>query len=283
MAQRANYLKVVNETKRAVSADLRSMIIDAVRQGSVGALNGLAAYAKALEGHVGNREDLAGAHQKVARRMQTAMLAAYDSNVEARKGVEQRASAKRYKGQLRRRLADPRMVVADADGINYINLSILRQTARHFMRLNFGAGAAAGGQISPSYPLRLFGVTLADVGFHQAPRPGFKLPSGLFFGEGGWTRPSGALRGTGYFVPLRTGFKFDKETRGIEPRYFLEAGIKEMTVALPAQYNALMNSWLHDAAQSGTGPGQTFRDNIKVRGGTAHIKNLDAASLQVRA
>jgi len=232
-------------------------------------------FAEELKKNVGDKSDLANVHKKVATEMQDAVLVAYDQSVAAHKKVEQRNSPARYKGKLRDALAASNNVVANADGFEFMNMRALRQKARHVGRLNWGAqGYAVSSESSPAYPLRLFGAEVGQVSFREQTRPAFALPPGLFFGQGVWTLPTGERRGTGAFYPLgeiksaylrgrvarraALGF-FGNETRGIRPRYFLEAGLEEMTRALPREYNNLVQDWM-----TRTG-GQTKTITIKPR------------------
>jgi hypothetical protein len=267
----------------------------AATDGVAGAANGVQALAAALAAQVGNRADLQKAHERVGRRMIAATLEAYDQNVEGRKKTEQRASPDRNKGKLRPALQSSKMVNATAGGIQFVNIAVLRGRARHYRRLNFGAqGKGVGSDRSPTIPFSLFGTHLRGLSFNQSARPAFQLPPGLFLEGGHYSFPGKKGPGTGVFIPLgelprgsltgrvaaraRLG-KFDKITRGIQPRYFLEAGLRQFAEAIPQEYDLLMQGWL----AKGNKAGQAYLSNLKIRGGTGRLTNFANPKLRVTA
>lgn len=275
------------------TADIVDLIRVAAADGVAGAANGVGALAAAFAKSVGNPDDLARAHQNVGERMQDAVLNAYDAR--DLNGEQERDSPKRFKGKLRPALADPRQINATGKGIQFVNRSIMASRARHFARLNWGAaGSGFSGGSSPRTPLTLFGDTIASISFNEETRPAFSLPAGLFLGPNGrYTLPSGSRR-DGMFVTLgelpqgvlagravsaRKRGVFNKPTRGIRAQYFLEEGIDQMVEAIPQEYNVLMQKWLNEGKKGG----RAYLSGLKVRGGTARIKNFASASVRVTA
>lgn len=274
--------------------DIVGLIQRAASEGVAGAANGVQAIAAAFASQLANKSNLEKTHEKVGKRMISATLAAYDTNVEGRKEQEERQSPARNKGKLRPALADDRMIAASARGLSFVNIAVLRARANHYRRLNFGTrGIGYGGEDSPTIPFTLFGAYLGGLSFNEQSRPAFFLPPGMFFDGGSWTLPSGSRRGTGQYFPLgelprrqagqiatrkaKGAYDEEKPTAGIRPRYFLEAGIEQFAEAIPQEYDLLVQS----ALEKGTKAGKAYLDHLVIRGGTKRIKNFGQASLRV--
>jgi len=211
-----------------------------------------------------NAPELRAAYNAVAFAGQQAVLRAYDRNVEQPRIVGSYARHNRLSGELEPALEDPKFYSANADGILFGNQRLLDQRARHWRRLNFGAGSRSV-RIQPSQGvLRIYGANVGVLRLVRRKSPGFQLPPGVFIGRDGKpSRPGSAFSLSDYQRQVsrnrvRTGRGFSalnttasqfrpapsavaKElglrwlpTKGIAARHFIDAGLPVIARRLPA-------------------------------------------------
>ncbi len=196
--------------------------------------------------------------EKVGEATKDAVLTAYDREIGGnghatgyRRGTGRNG---RLTGRLRPVLAANRngtiyKVVAGPQASGGVRLQMfdtktLDDRARHWARLNFGAGVAGAG--SPrSYRLKI-GRSTEDLSFGQGPRPGFRIPRGYWYaGPGGENvAPSLPVAGEAFYLRRQPGggqFKQEsKITRGIGGVHFLDEGLRTAAQALPVGINQLL-------------------------------------------
>jgi hypothetical protein len=159
-------------------------------------------------------------------------------------------SATRASGALGRAIRDRRFWYATATEIKFINKDLLDKEARHWRRLNFGAGAGAitpPGQFQLALGSQMIG---AAIGLAPDPRPAFTLPRGFFLGSGGQWQPPGTP-GTGVFIPL--GKTPRSTTHGIVATNFLDAGVKRLLREIGIQYLGLLEDFVRTMAEGESG------------------------------
>lgn len=212
---------------------------------------------------------------KIGSRAQKSVVKSYDQVVtrgaNARGNrypyrVGARQPNKRYAGgKLRAALNSPRFYEATADGLRFINVDYLNRTARHWARLNAGAGPRGQGS-RRRFTVTWSNLAVAAIGVDQAPRPGFYLPRGYWWTRGAGqvvsadpgrigqdefypmgigparkrTRPdSGAHRKPGPYVGPGAGIGKRRPSLGIKARNFLDAGAETIARELPKGYEKL--------------------------------------------
>lgn len=202
-------------------------------------------------------------HYDIGKAAQRSVLNAYDGRRNRRKVASYRTGGdprkSRYAGgALRRALASSDFFRATPDGLLFINVGILNKEARHWRRLNFGAGAA-GGSAPGSFPVDLFNVSL---GLEADRRPSFTLPPGFWLGTDGKPVPPGTP-GTSQFFPLQArGGRYTANgrpvegrpnaavrTRGIQATNFLDAGVRRIANELGPAYLAMYRDFFNDGAR----------------------------------
>lgn len=239
--------------------NLVKQIIGGVGQGLSQAL---VAFAEALKSNIGNRQDVAKAHQNVAEAMRASVQLAYNG-LELRPSYRQN-SPKRMSGGIRKVMASPNFVRGTARGIDFVYMPEVAVEAKHLARLNFGTvGTGPSQRGGGYYPFMLFGQSLFNVGFNEGPRPAFKLPAGLFFGGGAWLSRDASRSGQDIFYPVSElpdtvrqraihNGPMDHLAKPIQARGFLEAGLETMTEMLPFEYERLIQSWIERSTVAGT-------------------------------
>lgn len=254
------------------SSGAKNMELNLVKQIIAGAGEGLSqaliAFSEALKSNIGNRNDLAQAHQNVASQMRTSVQTAYAA-LELRPSYRTTSPA-RMSGGIRRLMASTNFVVGTARGIDFVYIPDVATEAKHLGRLNFGTlgtGSSAGG--GGYYPFMLFGQELFNVGFNEGPRPAFKLPAGLFWGGGAWHSRDASRTGQDIFYPVselanahhgiggdvaraKAIGPMDHLAKPIQARAFLEKGLETMVEALPFEYERLIQSWIERSKVAGT-------------------------------
>jgi hypothetical protein len=136
-------------------------------------------------------------------------------------------------GLLRRALASPLQAQATQDGVIFGNTDLLDATARHWARLNFGAGPRAGRKGGPLEPMispyqgkrfnanesflsEALGLPQVDVSLPMSARGTFWMPAGLFLEKGNLasaTGPNRTRRGLDAFYPAGHPVIADAEDR----------------------------------------------------------------------
>lgn len=188
------------------------------------------------------------AHKRLGEAMQTAVLHSYDQVVTARKtipsyrqpGNPQGESPRYSGGALRNALESDTMVKTDANGISFIDTTTLDAEAKHWYRLNFGAGDKQG---RPAYEFnwQIGGQSLGFLSLANPPSPAFRMPRGIWStGEGGL--PAGFYPRGRALVSLPVS---------IGPRRFLDAGLDRFSKNFPVVYGDLLDQFNRQALQSG--------------------------------
>lgn len=191
-----------NDAQAAIAAEeyrvileLRKHVVDAAKKGLMGHNNRIQKLASALALSGTNNPAVLKANRAIAEKMHIAVKNAFRARVENKKRV---ASYRVGKGRLsggalKRAVFHESQVKADGTGITYINQKLLNSEARHWARLNFGAGAAGAKTVQRrTYDLTFGGTRkggpsaqgtkVKKVGFgslHGA-RPPFFMPLGIW-------------------------------------------------------------------------------------------------------
>jgi len=154
---------------------------------------------------------LAAVNRGLALGMRQAVLEAYADTVVANKKVPSyRKGDNRLPGALLEALQSPSMAIGDETGIGFIDEDLLRQTAKHWQRLNFGA-EPRGAVAPPAASVRWGNRTLGSLALTTPPSPGFSLPEppafqGYFVAPGFGTKGTRQLRDpSGRFAPFEGG------------------------------------------------------------------------------
>lgn len=198
-------------------------------------------------------------------------------------------------GKLKGALASKRFYRATPEGIDFINETVLNKAARHWMRLNAGAGRVGRGS-KRRFEVRFSNLVVAALGVNMDPRPAFSMPRGFWFNraEGQLVAPGANPRGTDEFYPVgegpgaktpadlagsprgrgrtRRGGRAARgsPTRGIEARNFLDAGVARIARELPIQYENLYARLWKDAVITGAKAGGPIT-GPRPFGGQRHI------------
>ncbi len=235
---------------------------------------------------------------KIGTRAQKSVVKSYDQVVtrgaNARGNrypyrVGARQPNKRYAGgKLRSALNSPRFFEATAAGLRFINVDYLNRTARHWARLNAGAGPRGQGS-RRRFTVTWSNLAVAAIGVDQAPRPGFFLPRGYWWARGGGQVVSadpgrigqdefypvgiGPARGRtrldakahrrpGPYVGPGAGIGKRRPSLGIKARNFLDAGAETIARELPKGYEKLYRDlW----EQKAVGPNTKIRATARPR------------------
>lgn len=229
---------------KLLEINIAEAIRRAVAEGYKGIGNQLEAFVKGMD--IGAKGDMQKAHVAVAEVMRQAVSDAYEANVESVRKVPSYQRSNRNAGHLGRVIRRRDLVRASSDGIAFINESALRTEASHWLRLNFGAGEAAGPQPGPT-PIRLFGEAVLNAQLPFGAQQAFILPKGFFIQGGQAVFPTASHRGFGSsapFYPSRRSPYRPAVTAGIRGRHFMEAGLEAMARQLPIEYTDLINEWI---------------------------------------
>lgn len=216
-------------------------------------------FQQAAEVSPGRRTD---ANYDLAEGARDAVVLNFDSRPNNRRTPAYRTSARRANnvrlagGILKAALASDAMIEAGPDGFSFINENHLDRAARHWRRINFGAGAAAG-QAPAVYQVRGSNLTAAALGLEPNPSPSFLIPRGYWVG-GGSGRGGRALKGAGErgseFYPVGEAPKGvrgrpnnARVTRGIAASNFLDPGIRYVAQQMIPTYTRLVEGHLNRA------------------------------------
>lgn len=220
--------------------------------GTRGVTNGIAAAAEVFANNLGDPADMYRIHSDVAHEAMVAVLEDYDAKVTDRPGAppSYRIGTRYSGGALRRALSSPSMAVPTAEGINYVDQDLLNQEARHWMRLNFGAGERGSENRPGAFPLMYDQRVVYTLQFRAGPRPGFSMPHGWFYGPNGeMVGADAGRRGLHAFGPWRKPLLYP--TKGIRGRQFLDAGLEVMATELPGRYHQQFDLWFAAGTEAG--------------------------------
>lgn len=231
----------------------------AVRNQSVAGLGaGTAAMTALVSDQVTDERKRDLANRAIGRDVRDAIVDGYDRKVAATKNRNPLYANRknRLTGKLRPALANPSLYRAGPRQMQFLNTAQLTSQARHWARLNFGVeGWEVSGQQSPDVMFTLFGQQYS-IGLREGLRPGYSLPLGS------WTDPSGtskrynrSRRGIDMYQPHSRSLRNRLVARGmrespiagIEPRYFIEDGLREFPRSFRRQYNRLIDEALDGA------------------------------------
>lgn len=292
MARGASYANgdYVSQFVDLVTDSMVESIVDAISEANSRTAATLVAIGGVLASGVYDA-DVAAHHRRMGERAQQAVLSSYDQTVTRRKRPASRypyradaaGKNRRYAGgALRRALADSSFYEASPRGLAIINRRTLNTEARHWARLNAGAGGLGEGS-RRRYEIRASNLVIGTLGLDMAPRPAFGVPPGYWLNrsEGGTFRGVGATFAEGTpaskrtlqnasdpgrvgldeFYPTRRRPK--RVTRGIEARNFLDAGVARIAEDLfdwdegyPRLYRNLWERAMREGRQIGPRPGR---------------------------
>jgi hypothetical protein len=265
------------------------------RQAIAGAGAGTAAMIALVGEGVTDERKRELANSIIATRVRQAILSGYDLEVAARKNRNPAYALRRNRltGKLRDALADMSLYQAGPKEIRILNTAMLTKEAAHWARLQFGVeGPDVAIGRSPEVSFTLFGQKY-DIGFNEGPRPGYVLPHGIWMDGGGvkkGERTSGiqvpyskSQKGAHAFFPsnvAKSASAFGAASLragGIEPRYYLEHGLRAFGREFRSQYNRLVQEAIdgadgkktqnavRSAVQSALGGGRVNFQSLKVR------------------
>lgn len=205
---------------------------------------------KAYGANATNGAGLARVNSFLAGKMHAAVLSAYQENVLAESvGPYRVGDPHRLSGRLLQALESPTMAIGTASGIGFIDDALLDETARHWRRLNFGAGPAEGSLPRPRARVQFGSNQGFSLSLPDAPRPNFNVPEnpagvGYFLGNGQFYPglPIGRDRKSTIVITQRPS------RRGIGARRFLDAGL----VALAEGFKPAYNEFIDDASRRAT-------------------------------
>lgn len=193
-------------------------------------------------------------NDRLAKEMQSAVKTAYAQNVLARQSVPSyRAGQGRFPQALGSAIDSADFAVGTGVGIAFINTDLLDNAARHWARLNYGAGGNPDGLEAPSATIA-FGDVSFSLRLGGGARPAFNIPAAPgrfgYFNKVGQFYPG--LPKDKSDVPLRS-----RPTKGIGARRFLDAGLQALAVGFSPAYNDYLNTAARTAASKSTG--RSFR------------------------
>lgn len=173
-------------------------------------------------------------------------------------------------GVLRRALNRPDLIDAGPDGIRFINVTMLDQSARHWHRIAFGAASAGQGS-TVDFPITFGNLVIGSVGYSEPPSPGFRIPRGVWVSaEGGVVGAGVNPRGSDAFYPAslargldvyrnqrarsrRASISASQQTGGFAGRDFFAAGFRRISVELPRAYEQFYRELFEQFERTGGG------------------------------
>lgn len=123
--------------------------------------------------------------------------------------------------------------------IELFNMKHLSQVAKHWARINFGAGVEGAGDPADSFTLRMAG-TAEVLSFNSRARPAYRIPKGYWYAGGENVAPSRPTPGEAFFLRPKGKATFQQQakfSRGFGGRNFLDAGLGAFARALPDEFN----------------------------------------------
>jgi hypothetical protein len=188
--------------------------------------------AKGIQGNVFTRTELKAAHVAIAERAQNAIVQGWRARLPLKSGPYRKGSnpqKDRLSGRLGEALASEAMISGTTDrGISFLNTEVLRDKARHWYRVNYGAfGDKVPAIRQPkSYPVDLGGHTIGTVQDPNEPASQSYLPIRFTYSQAnefvplrGPARPPDGKRGGGHRAALFTDLGWKAMADGVEPAY----------------------------------------------------------------
>lgn len=181
-------------------------------------------------------------NKRIAEAAHISLIESYDKQVTSRKRHESyRIGMNRYSGGvLKRALQDPKMVAHSADFIALPNEEILDREAKHWYRLNFGAGTQ---EQARTHVLRLWGQS-SQFYVNRPPAPAFQMPIGRW----GDLTYNGQPGGYGFYPRGQSKVPKLSTIRG---RFYIEGAVDGMVRTIPQEYNALIKRVIKESAAAG--------------------------------
>lgn len=254
MAPNANqvYTQGLNKTLMGARISAVEIIKEAVRLGVPDSAN-LKVLLAALRSEAIPRSMRQQMWEEIGTAARFALFRAYLGRPHARPIPSYRQGDRQSGGELRRALSNPQMIRATPTGLFLINRDILDKEARHWRRLNFGAGGGGReGDLTPPGRFPVSGMGML-IGLEPDPRPAFSIPPGFWIGrDGQFMQPSDDRTGQDQFY-LRSssaalaqsgsgGFKTKRMTRGIAANNFLDAPMEVVAAQIKPGLDRLWES-----------------------------------------
>lgn len=258
----------VGRLQRTYTAAIAQALADAVQGANTATAQTLQELGRVIQQGIAPQEFLT-AHQTIGLAAQRAVLNSYAQVVTARKRVPSYrtepdgANTRFAGGKLKAALSSPRFFVATPTGIQFINVDELDATARHWARLNAGAGAVGGGS-RRTFDVRWSNLVVASLGLEMSPSPAFLIPRGYWWDAASGQPAAPGATGTSEFYPLGTGprsraratlsaagesgrvnvpLQRRRVTGGIVARNFLDAGVARIATDLGPTYQRLYSDF----------------------------------------
>lgn len=245
--------QAINDIVAFAVFELKKTFITSVKACGTAVDGELRAMAHAFDTR-NDRGEFQKIHQRVGELAQDSVLRSYDQLVTAQEGpasrTHYRAGQDRLPRTLRKALARKDLFEATPDGLRWLNETMLNAEARHWKRINFGAGGLGQGSFT-HFNATFNGLVLASFGYDEPARPAFKMPRGFWIGPGGERvaagqnpagsdlfyppsrRPAGVRGLNGQGAGRR---QQGRRTRGIRGKNFLDAGLARIATELPRAY-----------------------------------------------
>lgn len=256
--------RYIARLQRTYIAAIASSLADAVDGANSATAKTLQEIGRAIQQGVAP-EEFRRAHQTIGEAAQRAVLNSYAQVVTARKTVpsyrlESAGANTRYAGgKLKAALGNGRFFVATEHGIEFINIQLLDGAARHWARLNAGAGSVGGGS-RRTFDVQWSNLVVASLGLEMNPSAPFTVPKGYWWNPSSGQPVAPGANGTSQFFPLGSGprsraraslsassegrrssvpLQRQRVTRGIVARNFLDAGVARIATDLGPAYGRL--------------------------------------------
>lgn len=247
-----------------VSVSLAEIVYDAYGQLGFGSSKGLLQLIAAI-GSTPSRQQQRAMYQRLGELTQAKVLEAYDRDVGNgglnatgyRAGTGRNA---RLTGRLRPVLASNasgtiyRIVGAPQSKggvrIELFDTKVLDRRARHWARINFGAGREAAGETPARFRLSGLGGASVELSLNQGPRPAYRIPKGYWYDSPGGENvaPFRPTPGEAFYLRRQPGGgQFQQQpkiTAGHGGAHFLDEGLGAFARALPDEFQEMIRSHL---------------------------------------
>lgn len=210
----------------------------------------------------------AEAHQKLANEMAKSVRASWAAQrgklrpavydpPRPRKGKK----GGRDEGGIEKIINAPYLAVGTPTGVEFGPIKLMDRDARHWARINYGAGDRGEGT-HRAFSVRFSNLPALEYTIDEPARPGYGLPIGQFKGPDGRWQPRSYGGRDGAFYPRGKSQVFP--TKGNAGFHMLDAGIARFFDLFPAVYGDLFREVLPSSARRGRPPRGLER--VTVRG-----------------